>query len=79
LSISHVSSSGVTVAIDVDGIIATNATCQFNEVTGLGYVNSGDTFTVKSGDGNDNDGYFVFMLTDTATGQTIYKSSSVKY
>ena len=51
-----------------------NASCIFNEVTGPSYVNAGDTFTVDA-----PDGYFVFMLTDTATGQTIYKSSSVKY
>ena len=51
-----------------------NATCVFNEVTGPNYVNAGDTFTVVA-----VEGYFVFMLTDTATGQTIYKSSSVKY
>ncbi len=65
--------------LDADGKKHTNATCQFNEVTGLGYVNAGDTFTVKSGDTINDDGYFVFMLTDTATGQTIYKSPSAKY
>jgi len=52
-----------------------NANCTFNEVTGSGYVNAGDTFTIVAGD----DGYFVFMLTDTSTGSTIYKSSSAKY
>ena len=58
-----------------NGTNASGATCTFNEVTGSGYVNAGDTFTVAAG----ADGYFVFMLTDTGTGQTIYKSSSVKY
>ena len=53
----------------------TNTTCTFNEVSGSGYINSGDTFTVIV----PVDGYYVFMLTDTATGQTIYKSPSVKY
>ncbi|MCK5112798.1 MAG: type IV pilin N-terminal domain-containing protein [Thermoplasmatales archaeon] len=57
------------------GTNASGATCTFNEVTGLGYVNAGDTFTIDAG----ADGYFVFMLTDTATGQTIYKSPSAKY
>lgn len=58
-----------------NGTNATGATCTFNEVTGSGYVNAGDTFTIDAG----ADGYFVFMLTDTGTGSTIYKSSSVKY
>ncbi len=55
---------------------STNGGCiVFNEVTGLGYVNAGDTFTVVA----SGDGYFTFMLSDTATGQTIYKSPLVKY
>jgi len=53
---------------------AADASCTFNEVTGPGYVNAGDTFTVVA-----VDGYFVFMLIDTATGQTLYKSPSAKY
>ena len=54
---------------------STDTEFTFNEVVGPDYVNAGDTFTLVAPD----DGYFVFMLTDTATGQTIYKSSSVKY
>ena len=61
--------------LDANGANATGATCNFQEVTGPGYVNAGDTFAVNT----TTDGYYVFMLTDTATGQTIYKSSSVKY
>ena len=57
------------------GVNATNATCTFNEVTGAGYVNAGDTFTIVA----PADGYYVFMLIDTSTGSTIYKSSSAKY
>ena len=30
------------------GANATSATCQFNEVTGTGYVNAGDTFAVTA-------------------------------
>ena len=45
------------------------------EFVGSGYVNAGDTFKVIA----PEDGYFVFMITDTATGQTIYKSTSTKY
>ena len=61
--------------LDTNGQNSTGATCLFNEVTGSGYVNAGDTFALNT----TTDGYYVFMLTDTATGQTIYKSSSVKY
>ena len=52
-----------------------SATITFNEVTGPGYVNAGDTFTVVA----SGDGYFTFMLSDTATGSTIYKSPAAKY
>ncbi len=57
------------------GANATGATCLFNEVTGTGYVNAGDTFALTA----PTDGYYVFMLTDEASGQTIYKSSTSKY
>ncbi len=57
------------------GANASSATCLFNEVTGSGYVNAGDTFAVTA----PTDGYYVFMLTDEASGQTIYKSSTSKY
>lgn len=61
------------------GVNATGATCAFNEVTGAGYVNAGDTFAINTTAGAGGDGYYVFMLTDTATGQTLYKSPSAKY
>ncbi len=57
------------------GANASGATCVFNEVTGSGYVNAGDTFTIIA----PSDGYYVFMLTDQSSGQTIYKSSTSKY
>ncbi len=57
------------------GANASGATCTFNEVTGTGYVNAGDTFTIIA----PSDGYYVFMLTDQSSGQTIYKSSTSKY
>ncbi len=64
-----------SVLLKSDGTIA-NSSITFNDVISPGYVNAGDTFTVIA---NDGDGYYVFMLTDTATGQTIYKSTLTKY
>ncbi len=61
--------------LDATGANASGATCAFNEVTGSGYVNAGDTFTLVA----PADGYYVFMLTYKSTGSTIYKSSSAKY
>ena len=61
--------------LDSNGQNASGANCTFNEVTGGGYVNAGDTFRVQA----PSDGYYVFMLTDEASGQTIYKSSTSKY
>ena len=58
-----------------NGTVDAAATINKQEVTGAGYVNAGDTFKVVA----TEDGYFVFMLTDNATGQTIYKSTSTKY
>jgi flagellin-like protein len=58
-----------------NGTIDSGATITKQEVTGAGYVNAGDTFVVTA----SQDGYFVFMITDTASGQTIYKSASTKY
>jgi flagellin-like protein len=58
-----------------NGTIDSGATITKQEVTGAGYVNAGDTFVVTA----SQDGYFVFMITDTASGQTIYKSTSTKY
>ena len=47
----------------------------FNDVNGDWYINAGDTFALTA----DNDGYYVFMVSDTGTGATIYKSTSTKY
>ena len=67
--------SYATTLLAANGTVDAGATFLKNEVTGTGYVNAGDTFTVTA----SQDGYFVFMITDTATGQTIYKSSTTKY
>ncbi|UCD14597.1 MAG: type IV pilin N-terminal domain-containing protein [Thermoplasmatales archaeon] len=58
-----------------NGTLDSGATIVKQEVVGAGYVNSGDTFKVTA----SQDGYFVFMITDMATGSTIYKSTSSKY
>ncbi len=63
------------VLLNASGAADIGAAFTFNEVTGPGYVNAGDTFTVVA----SGDGYFTFMLSDTATGSTIYKSPSAKY
>ncbi len=52
-----------------------SATITFNEITGPGSINAGDTFTIVA----SGDGYFTFMLSDIVTGTTIYKSGSVRY
>ena len=69
------SSSYSAVLLDADGNPDTGATITFQEVSQTGYVNSGDTFRVNS----TGDGYYTFMITDTASGQTIFKSTSTKY
>ena len=47
----------------------------FNDVNGDWYINAGDTFALVA----DDDGYYVFMISDTGTGATIYKSTTTKY
>ena len=65
--------------LNASGANATGTDFTFNDndhqAIGPNYINAGDTFTVIASE----DGYYVFMLTDTASGQTIYKSPSVKY
>lgn len=61
--------------LDTSDVNVSGATLAFADNPIDNYINAGDTFTVVASE----NGYFVFMLTDTATGQTIYKSSSVKY
>jgi len=58
-----------------NGSVDAGATFVKNEVTGAGYLNAGDTFTVTA----SADGYYVFMITDISSGGTIYKSTSTKY
>jgi hypothetical protein len=59
--------------IDNSGAAATfNYT--FNDVNSDTYINAGDTFAISA----DTDGYYVFMISDTGTGATIYKSTSTK-
>ena len=50
-------------------------TYTFNDVNTDGYVNAGDTFSITA----PSDGYYVFMISDTGTGATIFKSTSTKY
>jgi hypothetical protein len=50
-------------------------TFTFNDVNSDGYINAGDTFAVTA----TSDGYYVFMISDTGTGATVYKSTSTKY
>ena len=47
----------------------------FNDVNSDNYINAGDTFSITA----DADGYYVFMISDTGTGATIFKSTSTKY
>jgi hypothetical protein len=57
-----------------NGTIA-SAIINHQEVTGSGYLNSGDTFKVIA----PEDGYYVFIITDVSTRQIIYESSTSKY
>lgn len=52
-----------------------NATITFNEVNNLGYLNEGDTFTIEA----STDGYYTFLISETTSGATIYKSVLLKY
>ncbi|EMR74500.1 PDK repeat-containing protein [Thermoplasmatales archaeon SCGC AB-540-F20] len=64
-----------TILLNESGEPQPDAEITFNEVTGAGYINPGDTFTVIA----PYDGYFVFMLTHKPSGATIFKSSLTKY
>ena len=50
-------------------------TYTFNDVNSDGYVNAGDTFAITAA----ADGYYVFLMSDSGTGATIYKSTNTKY
>ena len=63
------------ILLNESGEPQTDAEITFNEVTGEGYINPGDTFTVVA----PSDGYYVFMLTHKISGATIYKSSLTHY
>ena len=54
---------------------AATITYTFNDVNSDTYVNAGDTFSITA----PSDGYYVFMISDTSTGATIFKSTSTKY
>jgi len=58
-----------------DGTKDSGAVVEFQDVTTPGYVNEGDTFLVKS----STDGYFVLLITDSTSGDTIYKSALTQY
>lgn len=58
-----------------NGTKDTGASIELQDVTTQGYVNEGDTFLVKA----SIDGYFVFLITDTTSGDTIYRSSLTQY
>jgi len=51
------------------------ATILFQDIISPGYVNEGDTFKVKASE----DGYFVFLITNSKSGNTIYKSALTIY
>ena len=51
------------------------ATIVKQEAIQPGYVNAGDTFTVTA----SQDGFFVFIITDTLTEEPLYKSTVSKY
>ena len=65
------------VYLDGVGTGACGAWVNFSDSDGDGYVNPGDTFSVTIN--ATTSGYYVFMLTDTATGSTLYKSATTKY
>jgi flagellin-like protein len=64
--------------LDSAGSAAT-FTYTFNDVNNDSYINAGDTFSINTAAGATGDGYYVFMISDTGTGATIFKSTSTKY
>jgi len=64
-----------TELVNESGQSQPNAIITFNEVTGAGYVNPGDTFTVVT----LSDGWYVSLLFHKISGATLYKSSLVHY
>jgi len=64
-----------TILLNDAGEPQTDANITFNDVTGEGYINPGDTFKVVA----PEDGDYVFILNDKLSGATLYKSSSVHY
>jgi flagellin-like protein len=61
--------------LNSSGAAAIGATFTFNDVNSDNYINAGDTFAITA----TSDGYYVFMISDTGTGATIFKSTSTKY
>jgi len=58
-----------------NGTVDSGANITKQEVMGAGFVNSGDTFTVRASE----DGVFVFLITDKHTGSTMFKSTPSRY
>ena len=58
-----------------NGANVTTATLTLNDNDNNSYVNPGDTFSVDAG----ADGYYTFLLTDSSTGATVFKSTMTKY
>ena len=54
---------------------AATFTYVFNDVNSDNYINAGDTFAITA----NLDGYYTFMISDTGTGATIFKSTTTKY
>ena len=47
----------------------------YNDNDADGYISSGDTFNASA----TSDGSYVFLITDKASGNTIFKSGTIKY
>jgi flagellin-like protein len=58
-----------------NGTVDSGAIISKHEVMEPGYLNSGDTISVTA----SQDGYYVFLITDTATGSTLFRSTLIKY
>jgi FlaG/FlaF family flagellin (archaellin) len=64
-----------TLLIFENGSKDAGATIIKQEVIQTGYANAGDTFTVTA----SQDGFFVFLVTDTVTEESLFKSALSKY
>ena len=64
-----------TMLLNESGQPQPDAEITFNELTGTGYINPGDTFTVVA----PSDGNYVFLSIHELTGATIFKSALTHY